>query len=75
MNLTNTSGRDTQKAVWVLDELPPLSPVHVSLKVPSTPKSVTCQPGTIPLDFRYERRRVEFTVSGIDINAIAVVRL
>ena len=75
MNLTNTSGRDTQKAVWVLDELPPIAPLNISLKVPCSPKSVTCQPGAVDVGFEYKRGRVEFTVGRIDVNVIAVVRL
>ena len=60
--------------MWVLDELPPVSPVHVSLKVRPA-EECDLQAGHVPLDFRSRAGRVEFTVSRIDINAIAVVRL
>jgi hypothetical protein len=74
IHLINTAGPHADAKVLVFDEIPPIGPLRVKIKVDQAPKSVHLQPAGIELKYDYNQKdgAIELTVPRVDIHEIIV---
>ncbi|MBA4166724.1 MAG: alpha-L-fucosidase [Chitinophagaceae bacterium] len=75
INLINMAGPHANDAVYAYDEVPPIGPLKISLKLDKKPSAITLQPGNYPLPFDFDNGTAHFTVSRTDIYSIVMVDL
>lgn len=71
VNLVNTSG--PHRTEPILDAIPPVGPLKVSLPIAKAPAHVTLQPSGRSLPFEYRDGRLDTVVPAIAIHEIVVV--
>ncbi len=72
LNLINTAGpHQTQP---ILDDIPPVGPLTVSLRLDRKPAAVTLEPGARPLAFEFQDGRLRLTVPRVEIHDIIAVQ-
>lgn len=72
VHLINTAGQADNARVYIFDEIPPIGPLQVFLRLDHEPKSLTLEPGGTPLAFTYENGVVRADVPKVDIHAMVV---
>ncbi len=55
VNLVNTAGPHADKTRYVFDEVPPIGPLDVMIRVKQMPAAVTLEPDGINLPFTFEK--------------------
>lgn len=70
LNLVNTGGPHANRDVYTYDEVPPLGPLQVSLRLPREPRSVQLQPGDRQVEWRYVDGILGIQVPGLPIHEI-----
>lgn len=73
INLVNTAGEHANEKVYVLDEIPSIGPLTVSIRTPNRPQKIMLQPENIPVDFTYEEGTTQVTVPELKIHSIIVI--
>jgi hypothetical protein len=73
INLVNTAG--PHQTAGILDSIPPVGPLTVTIRPPSKPAKITLEPGGRPLAFDYRRGQVELTLPRLEIHDIIAVQL
>lgn len=73
VNLVNTAGPHADNAVYVHDEIPPLGPLTVTLRMGRRPKRVLLQPAGRRLRCDYARGEAKLSVPRLEIHDIVVV--
>ena len=73
VNLVNTAGPHATEAI--LDAIPPVGPLTVTIHTAAPVRQVTHEPGGRPLSFQSRPGAVEVTVPGVKIHDIVVVEL
>lgn len=81
INLVNTAGPHADPNVYVFDEIPPVGPLTVTLRVPALssskgskrPKRITLQPAGFPLKYTFSKGVVTLTLPRLEIHDILVV--
>ncbi|QEH34392.1 hypothetical protein OJF2_29310 [Aquisphaera giovannonii] len=71
VNLVNASG--PHRTEPILDAIPPVGPLDVTIRVPARPARVTLQPAGIDLPFAHENSRIRLTVPGVAVHEVVVV--
>jgi hypothetical protein len=72
VNLINTAGpHQTQP---ILDSIPPVGPLTVTLRLDRKPAAVTLEPGARPLAFDYQDGQLRLTVPQVTIHDIVAVQ-
>jgi len=71
VNLVNTAG--PHRTQGILDSIPAVGPLTVSIRAPRKPASVTLEPGARPLAYQYRGGRIELSVPSLAIYDIIAV--
>ena len=72
VHLINTAGpHQTQP---ILDTIPPVGPLTVTLRLDRKPAAVTLEPGARPLAFDYQDGQLRLTVPQVAIHDIVAVQ-
>jgi len=69
INLLNT----TTPPGYVFDEIPPVGPLDLKIRVPSRPNKITLEPEGVPLPFNYQDRVATLTLDNLSIHAVVLV--
>jgi hypothetical protein len=75
INLVNTSGPHGDPDVYTFDEIPPVGPLVVKLRLPATPKRVVLQPSANEIPFTILGNQVELIIPRLDIYTIIEISL
>ena len=73
INLINTAGPHGDENVYVFDEIPPVGPLHVTIRTGKRPGKVTLQPADSALDYSFSNGEVRLTLPRLDIYDLIVV--
>jgi hypothetical protein len=73
VNLVNTGGPHSNAAVNVFDEITPVGPLAVSIRVPKKPASVILQPGGRKPAWEYAEGKIRLSIPRLEIHDIVVV--
>jgi len=73
INLVNTAGPHHDRSISVFDEIPPVGPLAVSIRLPRRPKKITLQPAGRKVSFRFSKGVVKLQVRRLEIHDIIVV--
>jgi hypothetical protein len=73
VNLVNTAGPHEFEKQYVFDEIPPVGPLTVSLRLARAPAAVVMQPEGRRLEVTWQDGRAQVTVPRLEIHAALVV--
>ncbi len=73
VNLVNTSGSHENEKILVIDEIPPVGPLKVTIRYPEKPDRVTIMPGNRSIRWDYHNGLINLTIPIIHIHDIIVV--
>jgi hypothetical protein len=73
VNLVNTSGPHEFEKEYVFDEVPPVGPLTLSLRLDRKPKAIVMQPEGRPLEVVWRDGTAQVTVPSLEIHAALVV--
>jgi hypothetical protein len=73
VHLINMAGQHDNARVQVFDEIPPLGPLQVLLRLGRKPMQLTLEPGGTRLTFSYADGEIRCTVPQLDIHKMIVV--
>jgi hypothetical protein len=71
VNLVNTAGPHQTEPI--LDSIPPVGPLQITIRTPKEPARVTLEPGSQPLPFQYREGEVQLTLPQLEIHSIIVI--
>ena len=71
VNLVNTAGPHRTQSI--LDAIPPVGPLTVTIRQPDKPAKVTLEPAGQPLPFEYRDGLLRLTVPQVAIHEVIVV--
>ena len=71
VHLINVGGNHADKNRYAYDELPPLGPLTVSLRIPK-PRKMMLQPGDIPLSFSYSAGEAIVHIPSLKVHSMIV---
>jgi hypothetical protein len=71
VNLVNTAGPHRTQSI--LDSIPPVGPLTVTIRQPARPAKVTLEPAGLPLAFEYRAGLLRLTISQVAIHEVVVV--
>jgi len=72
VNLVNTAG--PHKTQSILETIPPVGPLDVTIRLNRKPAKVTLEPGARPLPFDYRDGQLRLTVPKVEIHEIIAVQ-
>ncbi|MFA5194028.1 MAG: hypothetical protein WC740_25245, partial [Verrucomicrobiia bacterium] len=73
VNLVNTAG--PHKTQSILQTIPPVGPLNISVRLENKPAAVTLEPGARSLKFDYRDGQLRLTVPKVEIHEIISVRM
>jgi len=73
VNLVNTTGEHANDRVLVYDDIPPVGPLTVSVRLDRRPGKVTLQPSNEPLAFQYVNGRMLCSIDRLKIHEVVVI--
>jgi hypothetical protein len=73
VNLINTAGPHSNHRVNVFDEITPVGPLTVAIRLPERPKSIVRQPSGEELYFHYLNGQAVMTLPRLEIHEVLVV--
>ena len=73
VNLLNTAGPHHDPSVYVYDEVPPLGPLTIRLRLPEAPTAITRYPAGEALSIHYANGIAEVTLPRLEIHDVLVV--
>ncbi|HEY5510342.1 MAG TPA: alpha-L-fucosidase [Prolixibacteraceae bacterium] len=73
LNLINAAGPHDNEKVMVHDDIPPVGPLQVNIRVKAKPQKVTLQPENKQLLFTYRGGSIQCTVPSLKIHEMVVV--
>lgn len=73
VNLVNTAG--PHKTQSILQTIPPVGPLDISVRLDNKPAAVTLEPGARSLKFDYRDGQLRLTVPKVEIHEIVSVRM
>ena len=71
VNLVNTAGPHQREPV--LDSIPPIGPLEVTIRQTARPTKVRLEPAGMPLPFTHQDGEIRLVVPRVDIHEIIVV--
>jgi hypothetical protein len=72
INLVNTAGPHQTEPV--VDSIPPVGPLALTIRQPTKPSKITLEPGARPLAYGYRDGVISLTVPRVEIHDIVVVQ-
>ncbi|MCI0515908.1 hypothetical protein L0128_22060, partial [candidate division KSB1 bacterium] len=73
VNLVNTAGPHNNSRIYVNDDIPPVGPLHVSVKLDKEPTNVALQPARPELKLEYTNGMLSVVVPRLDLHTIIVI--
>ena len=73
VNLVNTSGPHADKNVLTLDEVTPLGPLEIIVRVETKPRDIHIEPGNRKIRWTFANGECRFALAGLDIHDVVVV--
>ena len=73
VNLVNTSGPHADKNVLTLDEVTPLGPLEIIVRVETKPRDIHVEPGNQKIKWTFANGECRFALAGLDIHDVVVV--
>lgn len=73
INLINMAGSHADRHVHATDEIPPLGPLTVAVRVSQKPKRIMMQPENRPINFTYQNNHISLTIPKLAIHSILVL--
>lgn len=73
INLVNTAGPHHDHNIHAFDEIPPVGPLSVSIRLPRRPKKITRHPAGTAMRFEFSKGVVTLKVPRLEIHDIIVV--
>jgi hypothetical protein len=73
VNLVNTAGQHNSRSVAVFDEIPPIGPLEITLRLPDRPERITLQPDGRDMPFDYYAGQARLVLPRLEIHSILVV--
>jgi len=73
LNLVNTAGPHEQEKQYVFDDIPPVGPLTIHLRLAKAPQSITRQPSGEALPFRYHDGRASVRLPRLEVHEALVV--
>ncbi len=74
VNLVNTAGPHAHLQVDVFDDIPPVGPLQVIVRLPRKPRAVTLEPGNRIQRFGYREGLLHLTLPPVPIHDILAIR-
>lgn len=72
VHLINTAGHADNARVYIFDEVPPVGPLQVRLRLESAPAKVTLEPGGVELDVTYADGIAQVEVPQVHVHSMVV---
>lgn len=73
LSLVNTGGPHANPQVYTYDEVPPVGPLEVRLRLESKPREIELQPGSRPLRWDWRRGAARIQVPQVDVHEVVWV--
>jgi len=73
VNLINTAGPHADKSVYVFDEIPPIGPLEIMVRLPEKPSGVKLEPEGADLDFEYRDGLLTLVLPRLEIHSIILI--
>jgi len=73
VNLVNTAGPHEQEKQYTFDDIPPVGPLQVKVRLPKKPKALRLEPAGQPLKFTWRDGVANVTVPKVDVHEVIVV--
>jgi len=73
LNLVNTAGPHSDSTCNVHDDIPPVGPLHITIRYSKKPQKVTLQPAGEPLSFQYQNGKISLNLPLLKIYDIILV--
>ncbi|MBI5685442.1 MAG: hypothetical protein HZC54_10195 [Verrucomicrobia bacterium] len=73
VNLVNTAG--PHKTQSIIESIPPVGPLDITLRLPRKPAAVTLEPGARPLSCDYRDGQLRLTVPKVEVHEIVAVQM
>ena len=74
LHLVNTAGPHSNEKVYTFDEIPPIGPLEITLRLPARPRCLSLEPGGQKLPFKWSQGIVRTTVPQLSLHAAVTVR-
>ena len=75
VNLVNTAGPHADPNVQVFDEVPPIGPLSIDIRVEHKPKVVSIEPGNRKASWSYEDGCVRVAIDRLEIHDVVALEL
>jgi hypothetical protein len=73
LNLVNTTGPHDNEKVMALDEITPVGPLQIELKLTKKPNKVMLQPDNIPMPYTYREGKLQCSLPMLKIHSLVVI--
>jgi hypothetical protein len=73
VNLVNTAGPHDNKEVYVYDEIPPLGPIKIKIRLEKKPERVLLEPSKQKPDWRYAENQLELTIQRLGLHEVLLI--
>jgi hypothetical protein len=73
VNLVNTTGPHANTQDPIIDTIPPIGPLNITIRVENKPSRITLEPGSRPLPFDHRDGQVRLTLPRLDIHEVILV--
>jgi len=73
LHLINMSGEHANTNVARFDDIPPVGPLQVKMRLDKRPKKLMLQPDNIPLKYKYVKGELKTEIKKIDIHSIVII--
>jgi hypothetical protein len=73
VNLVNTAGPHADTTSPILDVIPPVGPLVITIRTPKKPERITVEPGGEPIPFEFRDGEVRLTLPELAIHCVIVV--
>lgn len=73
VNLLNTAGPHDNPNIYVNDEIPPLGPLHVSVRLDKKPKKISLEPSKQKLEIDYNNELLSVIIPRLELYEVLVI--
>jgi hypothetical protein len=73
VHLVNVTGPNWDAQKPLVDAIPPIGPIELSIRTPSKPAGLRLEPAGQPLAFEYRDGKAVCTVPKVEIHSVVVV--
>jgi len=73
LNLVNAAGPHDNEKVMAFDEIPPVGPLDIAVRLAQKPGKVMLQPDNVPVSYTYRDGTINFTLHQLKIHELIVI--